>query len=404
VQLGVYCDLGKGEVAYFDDLLSECGDEHNQFDFLVESERFTCYETATFPSGSNASQTQTVPLLAITTDPNWVTNPETSCYQKKKNTFTYRANYTAQFQYLRDGRCDGPAPVIQVYCNGPTSIQLLTTSDSSILCSTPVVLRIDGRLVSMIECNNTCASDAACQEVYLNLGGQDIEAGPFGEIFFLCDGDDLDSIVAGVSFLDNGNGTCAGSSSSVDTRNFHVARMGVSCPTDFGDRAYDFDDFYFDCVGLGTPFPSDGNPGNVYTCYYGENCNGIACQVDFFPVLITSSVENLMDKCVESAVPITPAPAPVPNTTVQLFNFSAKFEASWGLLFDPVSGLACSGDTPTVRMTCINSTITFVNSTYETVNCTAMSTGVMECTDNSTNFVNNFTGVEYVSGDVLCWL
>jgi hypothetical protein len=332
--------------------------------------------------------------------------------QNSKN-FTYRANYTSQFQYLRDTSCDGPAPVIQVACHGP-NIQLLNTSDPSIVCSTPFV---DENGWSTITCNNTCASDTACEGVYLNIGGniQDVDR-PYGEIRFQCEGGDLDSIAAYLTFLDSGKGVCNTNTQSLVTRNFHVARMGVSCPTESGNREYVFDDLFFECrlpaLYNARAIPSDGNPGDVYTCTNGVNCMGAPCEVDFYEMVFQADVMKFMDKCVEGVMPVTPTPVPVLNPTQTqfftfspvvnpsqnpLFSFSAKFEAAWGLWFDPLSVVACSSNTPTVRLTCRNGTITFVNSTYETVNCITVSPDVMECTDNSTNYVDQFTGVVYVS-------
>jgi hypothetical protein len=305
--------------------------------------------------------------------------------------FAYRANYTAQFQYLRDVNCVGPAAAIQVSCYGP-NIQLLNTSDPSIVCSTPFLDDFDW---TTIECNNTCATDAACQSVYVNVGGN-FGDGPFGEIFFLCEGNYMYDIDGAVSVVDSGNGTCAATSSQSVTRNIHIARMGVSCPSLSGNREYVFDDYFFECSG-GFSYPGDGNPGDLYTCLDGQNCEGIACVVDFSQIFINADVAKFQDTCVEPVVPLAPTLAPVLNTT-GAFTFSARFEAAWGLLFDPVSGSACSGDTPTVRMTCRNGDIKFVNSTYDTVKCVTVSPGVMDCTDNSTNFVGQFTGVVYVSG------
>jgi hypothetical protein len=312
--------------------------------------------------------------------------------------FAFRANYTAQFQYLHDPLCIGPTPVIQVYCFGP-NIQLLSTSDPSIQCSM-VNDVVDGW--STIECNNTCASDTACEQVYLNLGGTDIKDGPFGKINFQCEGDELSQIDAAVSFLDSGNGTCA---AAADSRNLHVARMGVSCPTPSGSREYDFDDYYFDCSSYGTPVPGDGNPGNLFTCINGQNCYGEKCETDFDQMYIDADTSKFQDTCVEPVVPLAPTPVPVLNTT-GLFTFSARFEAAWGLWFDPLSNSAfCSGGTPTVRITCLNgNNIALVNKTYETIKCTTVSSGEMDCTDNnSTDYVNNFTGVVYVSGDDGLW-
>jgi hypothetical protein len=308
--------------------------------------------------------------------------------------FTYRANYTAQFQYLRVPLCTGPAPVIQVSCHGP-NIQLIGTSDPSIECD-PAQDGVDGW--STITCNNTCV-DPACEGIYLATSVVDYTKGPYGKIFFQCEGDSVDNIEATLSFLDSGNGACAASTGQL-LNNYHVARMGVSCPTESGNRDYVFDDYFFECISSGTilAIPGEGNPGDVYVCVDGNYCDGAPCEIDFDEMIIEASAMNFLAQCVEGVMPVTPTPAPVLSPTQnQLFTFSAKFEASWGLWFDPITVSACSGNTPTVRLTCRNGDIKFVNSTYGTVNCTTVSPGVMECTDNSTNYVDQFTGVVYVS-------
>jgi hypothetical protein len=304
--------------------------------------------------------------------------------------FNYRANYVAQFQVIQDAECIGPDPVIRVNCIRP-SMKLLGTSDPSIVCSE--VPMLDEYGWSYIECNNTC-SNAACEEIYLVVGGASND-GPFGEISFQCAGDVADDIDAFVSFEDSGNGFCDTASSS-SPRNYHIARMGVSCPTNI------FDDFYFECIN--NKFPADGNPGDVYTCFEGEACNqGDACDVDFDRIIVSADVPNFLDKCVEALVPLSPAPTPEIISTA---TYTARFSAAWGLLFDAVSDPFCFGSTPTVRMTCRNGNIKFVRSRYGTANCTNVRRGVMECTDTTTaNFVNQFTGVVYVSTTrVLSWL
>jgi hypothetical protein len=395
VQLGVYCDFGIS----FNDYFFDCADEHNQFDYNFTSDRPACYETVTFSAGSTASQTQTVPRLAIVTDDYWMSPGNKSCYTFDKldgsSDFTNQTNYTAQFQYLRDTFCfDSNPPVIQVLCHGP-KIQLINTSDPSIVCSR-VDDAIDGW--STIECNNTCVSDTACKDVYLNIGGN-VEDGPFGEIIFQCGGNSLGDIEAAFSFLGSKNAGCpASSTQKLDTRNFHVARIGATCPAESGEHEYTFDDFFFDCDGIPISGNGDGNPGNTFSCVEGRNCNRAECKFDFNPIMIKLDLQHYLDKC----LPGTIAPTLVPNTS-QLFNYSARFEAAWERMVDPV-GSTCSENTaPTVRMTCINGTITFVNSTYETVSCKTVSSGVMECTDNSTNSVDQFTGVVFVSEEVGLW-
>jgi hypothetical protein len=383
VQLGVYCNGTEGEFSYFGDYLAECGAKADQFDYLFDSGRYTCYESSTFSIGSTASETQTIPGLTISTDTaGWVQYPDKTCFTQdvtnSTTSFAYRANYTAQFQYFHDPYCfDSNPPVFQVWCFGP-NIQLINTSDPSIACG-PI---FDDNGWSSIKCkNDKCRLSDSCEQVYLNIG-RNISDGPFAEILFQCEGDELYMIDASVSFRGSKNGGCAPITIPgilADTRNFHVARMGVTCPAVSGDQEYVFDKF-FDCNGIA--IPSDGSVGDIYTCTSGQNCHGGECKFDFPDMFMNLDLEHYLDKCVEA----TPA---------QLFTFSARFEARWGLSIDSPS---CSSNAaPTVRMTCLNGNIKFVNSKNETVNCTTVSPGAMECT---TNIATVFSDVVYVSGDV----
>lgn len=249
--------------------------------------------------------------------------------------FSYRANYTAQFQYIKDSVCFGPAPVVQVFCHSP-NMHLLGTSDASILCDSPA-LESDGW--TTITCNTTCASDAACQSVYL-VQNANINQGYFGEIRFLCEGDTAYNVDAAMWYNDSGVGGCAGTSNGY-SRSYHIARMGVSCPTGSGGRNYLFDNFYFHCLGYGNgtynAYPGEGDPGNVYTCYTGKNCNGTECDVNFLRLSIEADLPNFLNSCVETSGAVTsfPTPAPFDFTKSQLHPISARFEAAWGVLLGP---------------------------------------------------------------------
>lgn len=316
--------------------------------------------------------------------------------------FIYRANYTAQFQYLRDSICFGPQPpVIEVSCIGP-NIQLLGTSDPSIVCG-PVTTNTDG--TSHITCNNTCASTADCQKVYLAQESvTNSYNGPFGEVRFVCEGNTTYDVDAVVKLDGSGNGGCAAASF---TRNYQIARMGISCPTQSGDRTYNFDDYFFFCGGTGagtySTYAGEAMPGNVFTCYTGTDCNGTACDIVYDQISIYTNLFNVWETCVESTVQITPFPTPAPPdpTQPQLHPISARFQAAWGLLSDPVFGTsACSVNTPTVQITCLHGyNLTFVTTTSATSNCTTVNRSAIECIEyNTSSFVNQFTGVVYVSG------
>jgi hypothetical protein len=318
------------------------------------------------------------------------------------NTFVYRVNYTAHYQVIQDTFCDGPPPTIRVNCRGP-NIQLVNTSHPSIVCDAKRTGSDDGW--TYIECNNTCASDATCRNVYLT--DQSVDTGIMARIDYSCAGNDLEEIDGAVEFVDSGDGLC-GAASGAQTRNIHILRMGVSCPnnaTGTGQqRDYVFDDYYMECSPAIASFPFGDN---IYTCLSGDSCNGVACNVDFDTLTVEADVPSFADRCVESLVPMVPSvptapPALAPTTSdTGLVTFATTFVASWGLLFDAVSGPVCTGYTPTVQMTCLNgNAIALADNTTTTtdMNCTAVDTSIMVCTDtNSLDFVNRFSSIDYVS-------
>ena len=73
MQLGVLCgrDEPGNEWENFRDAFFECG-EQNQFstqdEFGELGPRYTCIETAIFPSGSTLAGTQTIPVTSASTD------------------------------------------------------------------------------------------------------------------------------------------------------------------------------------------------------------------------------------------------------------------------------------------------------------------------------------------------
>lgn len=92
VQLGPYCDPGTGAGArfLFNAPVVVCADQISQFELLNEfaintgtkNDRYTCTKSATFPSGSTASETKTIPRLGILTSFNWAISPSYGiCYK-----------------------------------------------------------------------------------------------------------------------------------------------------------------------------------------------------------------------------------------------------------------------------------------------------------------------------------
>jgi hypothetical protein len=334
------------------------------------------------------------------------------------STTTTTMHYTAHFQLLQDTTCRGPAPVVRVACRSAIAVQ--RTSDPTIVCSDSAqVDAITGW--SFVDCINTCQPDDLCaRNVYLQVDSS-VDLGPFAQIDFLCstaNGKYAD-LEATITFLDSGNGECGNSSLGL-TRNLHILRMGVSCPNlDSPNhststtlnatnatlntnltvpplRNYVFDDYYFECIPSTASYPLGDN---YYTCIVGGSCDGIACSVDFDPIVITTNLAALLQACqIDTTRSTTPSPTMVPDNNV--YTFTTRFVASWALLFDPITADDCTGFTPTVQVDCLVGSVIALSrrtSHAASLNCTQPNASRLVCTDtNPSHFVDRFASVDYV--------
>lgn len=313
------------------------------------------------------------------------------------SSFAYSATYNAQFQVLRDRLCSSEAPVVRVSCRGP-NIQVLSTSDATIVCSSEMEADPEGRY--FIECENTCASDNDCQEIYLQIDGDSWD-GPFGEISFQCQGEELYEVDGYASIPGDEEGGSGGNCPSL-SRLFHFVRLGVLCPAmdgsggGGGDSQFVYDDLFFECFILN--FPVDGYAENVYTCAVGERCDKAFCQIAFDDLVVHATLPRFQDQCVTPPVPVTLAPTPtmIDSLLLDAVSITARFQAAWGILLDDDE--TCSSNTPTVRITCLNgSSIRFISSIYDSASCQPAGDNALDCTDSTTdNIENEFTGVVYV--------
>ena len=291
----------------------------------------------------------------------------------------WQAQYVAQFMQLIDETCNSPDPAVRVYCLG--TIEVMDTSDPLIVCD-----RLSEEELAPLEEWNAfectvpdcgVGNNTNCDEIY--LGSEDFIDGPWAEIYFSCEGTNATQVDAAVSFEDRGNGTCTEPSGPFDnTRSFHALRMGVSCPVTPGsdDRFFDFDQYPFECGYWTYPFGEE--PTNEVVCAHGNNCDGEACEYDHEWVAIDADPTKFNEGCVG---------IPIRSTT-------AQFQTSWALL---VEDNGCIGTDPTIRITCPNSIIELIETTHGTTSCTGMGTAVMECRDSGTSFINQFSGVSFVS-------
>ena len=321
-------------------------------------------------------------------------------------TLPYRATYKADFQHLMDPYCFiGDSPTLIVTCYGE-NMTLLGTSHESIKC-----LKMNLPLVengTSFECVNTCTSETTppCTSVYM-ASDESID-GPFGSINYICESRNFAQVDS--FFMYKGgttNGTCV-TSSSIQSRNFHIGRLGILCPTNTWTNMIEFDDTGFECHSVGSFVADISNDPNddIYACVTGSNCNGKECEVVFSDFYIHSKI-NQINQCVETlgeSSIVVPTTAPIDTTSTH--TFTARFEASWAQLYDSTSSHSfCTiNDNPSMIVTCgSGSSITFVRSTDTFMNCTkSISSHEMTCvTSDINNILDQFTSVFYVSSTFL---
>jgi hypothetical protein len=307
---------------------------------------------------------------------------------------TFQANYMARFQVLTDPFCQPDSPTIRVECSG-TDIRVLNVSHPTITCNAMAETDFYGK--SFISCQNTCVEDA-CKGVYLAVD-VDSKNGIFGAVEFQCAGGAISDVQASLSFEGNAEQRCGGSVQGYN-RIFHVAQLGVACPSGSGNTDYVYEDFYFECDGLDSFFTYQNRKEldgvDLYTCFTGENCDASACSIDIGWLTVQSKLATFQGVCVTPPQAVTTQP-PLTDEDSELKMFTARFEAAWGNLYDDVAALWCTNDSPSVQISCRNGPIRFLNATA-TVECTTLNQSAMECHDSSSANVNDkFTGVSFVS-------
>jgi hypothetical protein len=226
-----------------------------------------------------------------------------------QQTLNYRASYRADFQHYSDSLCSGASPVLLVSCKG-SSMTILNTSDDTILCQPRGDLSLfPNATETVFQCENTCV-DSDCEKVYrYEMDVFDPISGPFGSIVFQCEGNTIDEIDAVFVYRGSNGGYCAG---TVERRNYHIGRLGVSCPVGDGssNREYVYDDTFVECRSPGS-YVLDLNPieagPDVYACVNGKKCNA-ECFFNFSDFFMEADVQKFYEPCVESLVDKTPYP------------------------------------------------------------------------------------------------
>jgi hypothetical protein len=317
--------------------------------------------------------------------------------QLQQQTLNYRANYTADFQYIRDTSCTGDAAILQVSCVGQ-GMTVPNTSDTTINCTKLEEPRVANG--TTYECRNTCneTTTNACSDIYIT--GSETEV--FGSIRFLCESDDVREVQASIVYLGGGtnNGTCTASTAAV-ANNLHVARLGVSCPVG-SSRAYVYDDTYFECRGLDTftyNYAAIYEDPDLYVCISGEFCGVDACNFAFDDLAVIVDVPSLIvDSCIETTEVITSFPTLAPGPSPS-FNYSVRFVASWMIQYDSDAAMeTCTSSSPILIVACENDArIDFVTATDTSMNCTEINSSELQCMGDVSTITNQFTSVFYVS-------
>jgi hypothetical protein len=303
----------------------------------------------------------------------------------------FRASYVARFSHLLDENCSGPPPVFQVFCRG--RVVAVSKSDESL-----EIRSVTDGLWSGLQLTSKCGSDgdgSDCDGVYIERGSSINAASTFAEVTFQCFGETERGVDAWISYLAGASGSCTGRGQG---HNFHVAQLGVLCDTEFS-----FDDYHFECNLGAYQFKTEGGR---YTCYEGTNCRGSSCTVEHETLIINADSQKFHE-CIESfneqmVVPEEPALSSLQSPSPP-GQYSAQFQASWQLALDTNQ---CNGDFAVKRISCLSDTsITLVEILYDNINCTFISESSMECIDTSAeNFVNAFSGVNYVSIYSKCYV
>jgi hypothetical protein len=326
-------------------------------------------------------------------------------------TSNYRATYSADFQHFSEVLCDGAPPTLLVGCKG-SGMTILNTSNARIVCEPSQQFRLFSNVTSSTayECTVNCTeSDADCLAFYryktpnpfLPLNG------PFGSILFRCEGGTVDEVDA--AFVYRGgttDGFCGASTSETAMgRNYHIGRLGVSCPVGDGSslREFVYDDTFVDCRNDGS-FVIDLNPidaVDIFACVSGMKCGGDECSLPFLDFWIEADVPKFYETCVEALVDKTPFPTKAPAMSSKV-EYTAQFEASWATVYDPLNAssyCASSQGDVGVTISCgIGANISFATSPgFDSSSCQKIRDNELQCSMNDNTAKNTLVSVFYVS-------
>jgi len=293
---------------------------------------------------------------------------------------TYRVTYKGRFQQVLSPGCIASLPSMVITCAG--KVNLLETSDPTIICNTETLTLDDGR--DALLCESTCSGDA-CAGIHLSTGS---DGAPYGEITFECHGEDVSDVDGEFIMIEGEPGFCEGSTDATNYGyNVNMGQLAVLCPSDEDETGQSFviDDLHSDCGIVDIPLKVDG----AYTCFTGRTCGTEACQVTF-EQLIVNADPHRFPECIESSngspVPALDDPAP-PSRDDGIYK--ATFQVLWEFLLDEDD---CSGNISPKRIECTNGIISIMEDL--TQSCSVIDVSTVECLESA---FSTSGGLIYVS-------
>ena len=340
--------------------------------------------------------------IAVATNDEQIQRVHQERRRGQQQTLNYRANYTADFQRIVHPSCTGDQPVLAIGCYGE-KMEILNVSHPSIQC---VEQKFDAEFEGpSYICTNSCTEDDACASIYtVNDSVRNAFDGPHGSIQFFCEGNTTQGVNAIFLFSSAiKTGTCSADSTADIQSNLRVVRLGLSCPSgdDFSgvELSYVYDDTFFECAGNSNSGDTASSPNDAYACFSGKDCEGKGCNFTFSQTQVLTHASSFANECVQALVPIDGYPTPAPQAETSLYR--VRFEASWSTIYNDTARCNSNSDsTPSIHITCESnggSTIAFVTATDPNMNCINVDENVLQCSGDSTQSLNRFTTVEYVS-------
>lgn len=309
---------------------------------------------------------------------------------------TYYVDYKARFKRVIDDGCEGPSTdSILITCE-KGSLEVLGTSDPSIVCTEPQDFDGQGEVVT---CMSRCQG-AACDSVYIDresLFVRDVwilDENLYAEIEFRCSQvDDVNGVDALYwipgSETTGESGSCSGEGSG-SGQNFLIAELNVKCDDGAGESVYVNDDAYYECASDNVPL----NVNGAYSCLAGDFCQTSSCLVAY-KELFVSADHHLFSQCIQtdndSGIPEPETPsgeAPAAGL------YTAVFQVGKGNWYDTDS---CTGTNPGLKIECVDGTIELMEGGVDT-SCNVTSENEIVCTEDENSLINENVDVAvYVS-------